>query len=181
MSADVTGELTDELRRAAGLIREVPDFPEPGILFRDLSPMFADGPAFRAVIAGLAAVAPDADVVLGIEARGFLLGGGVAHAGGIGLVAARKPGKLPSVAHRVDYTLEYGTAALELPAGSVRPGQRVLLVDDVLATGGTVAAAAELVAHAGAEVAGVAVVMELAALGGRLRLPGQRVHALLTV
>lgn len=179
--SESNGGLADELRRAAALIREIPDFPQPGVLFRDLSPLLADPAAFRTVITALAAPAVDADVVVGIEARGFLLGGGVASAAGLGLVAARKPGKLPVVAHRVDYVLEYGTASLELPADTLRPGQRVLLVDDVLATGGTAAAAVDLVRQVGATVAGIAVVLELAALAGRERLVGQNLHVLLTV
>lgn len=181
MAIEPTGGHGDDVRLAAGLIREVQDYPEPGVLFRDLTPMLADPAAFRTVITALSEAAPDADVVLGIEARGFLLGGAVALANGMGLVAARKPGKLPAVAHRVEYDLEYGSAALELPADVLRPGQRVLLVDDVLATGGTVAAAVELVEHAGAEVAGIAVVLELAALGGRARLGELNLTVLLTV
>lgn len=169
------------LARALRLIREVPDFPEPGVLFRDLSPMLADGEAFRAVIAALAESIPDGtDVIAAVEARGFLLGGGLSQARGFGLVPVRKPGKLPVVADRVEYQLEYGSEALELPAGALRPGQRVAVVDDVLATGGTAAAVCRLVERAGAEVTSVSVVLELAALHGRDSLAGQQVHALLT-
>ncbi|WP_229686688.1 adenine phosphoribosyltransferase [Longimycelium tulufanense] len=175
------GELSGDLERAWRLMREVPDFPEPGVLFRDISPVLADAEAFRAVVYGLARTAPDADLVLGIEARGFLLGAAVAYACGTGIVGVRKPGKLPAVAHRVDYDLEYGQATLELPEGTVAPGQRVLVVDDVLATGGTVAASSELVRQAGGEVVGAAVAVELAALGGRERLAGLNVHAVFTV
>ncbi|SHG13221.1 adenine phosphoribosyltransferase [Streptoalloteichus hindustanus] len=164
------GELSGDLERARGLIREVPDFPEPGVLFRDISPVLADAEAFRAVVYGMVRQAPEFDLVLGVEARGFLLGAAVAYACGTGVVGVRKPGKLPAVAHRVDYTLEYGTATLELPEDTVRPGQRVLVVDDVLATGGTVLATCELARRAGAEVVGVAVALELSALGGRERL-----------
>jgi adenine phosphoribosyltransferase len=116
-----------------------------------------------------------------IEARGFLLGAAVGYAAGIGVVPVRKPGKSPLVAHRVEYQLEYGTACLELPDGLLRPGQRVVIIDDVLATGGTARAAGELVHAAGATVAGVAVVLELAALNGRAALPDWPVLALRTV
>ena len=117
----------------------MPDFPEPGVLFRDLSPLFADAGAFKAVIDALAGtVGPDVEALAGVEARGFLLAAAVGYARGLGVVLIRKPGKLPQVAGRVDYALEYGTATVELPAGVVRPGQRVAVLDDVLATGGTV-------------------------------------------
>ena len=175
---------TDELELSAALalVREVPDFPEPGVLFRDLGPVFADGPAFRALTDGLAATLdPATDVLVAIEARGFLLGAALGHATGLGVVPVRKPGKTPVVADRVSYDLEYGSATLELPAGLIHPGQRVTLVDDVLATGGTAAATAELVERAKAEVVGVSLVIELAALGGRARLAGRNIQALLTV
>ncbi|WP_027930468.1 adenine phosphoribosyltransferase [Amycolatopsis thermoflava] len=169
-----------DLERALGLIAEVPDFPEPGVLFRDLSPLFADADGFAAVIDALAAtVDPGTDVLAAVEARGFLLAAAVGYARGMGVVLVRKPGKLPSVAGRVDYALEYGSATLELPSGVVRPGQRAVVVDDVLATGGTVAAACELLEQAGATVTGVSVVMELAALDGRSALSGRKVSSLL--
>lgn len=172
----------DELRTLLlPLIREIPDFPQPGVLFRDLAPALADAAAFRAVIAALVAPTPEVDVVVGVEARGFLLGAAAAYALRAGVVGVRKAGKLPAVAHRESYTLEYGTAALELADGSLRPGQRALVVDDVLATGGTVAATCALVERAGARVSGIAVVLEIDALGGRDRLAGQPLHALLTV
>ncbi|WP_033293542.1 adenine phosphoribosyltransferase [Amycolatopsis jejuensis] len=170
-----------ELSAALDLIAEVPDFPEPGVLFRDLSPLFADGPGFAAVVGGLASTLdPAADLVAGVEARGFLLAAAVGYSLGLGVVLIRKPGKLPSVAGRVEYSLEYGTASVELPAGVVRPGQRVAVVDDVLATGGTVAATGKLLEDAGAVVSGVSVVLELAGLGGRAVL-GREVRALRTV
>jgi adenine phosphoribosyltransferase len=174
--------VSTSLARALGLIRDIPDFPEPGVLFRDLSPLFADGAALRAVVGGLGDELSGAvDVVVAVEARGFLLGGALAQAHGLGLVPVRKPGKLPVVADRVGYTLEYGTATLELPEGALVAGQRVAIVDDVLATGGTVAATCELVERAGASVEAVSVVLELAALDGRSRLEGRKLHSLLVV
>ena len=167
------------LARALDLIRVVPDFPAPGVLFRDLTPLFADGAALRVVAEELAARLPsDTEVLAAVEARGFILAGALSMVTGLGLVPVRKPGKLPMVADRVDYALEYGTATLELPADVVRAGQRVVVVDDVLATGGTAAAACQLLEGAGAEVAAVEVVVELTALSGRDALPGREVHAL---
>ncbi|MFB9902943.1 adenine phosphoribosyltransferase [Allokutzneria oryzae] len=174
--------LAEDVRRVSGLIREVADFPQAGVLFRDLSPLLADAEGFRVVVDAMALHAAEGtDVVVGIESRGFLLGAAVAHKLGLGVVGVRKPGKLPAVAHRVDYDLEYGTAALELPEGTLAPGARALVVDDVLATGGTVEAACALVEYVGAEVSVVSVVMELAALNGRDRLAGRKVRSLLTV
>ena len=187
----------DEL--IAGLAVDVPDYPEPGVLFRDLTPVFADGAAFRRVVDGLAAPAgsdpraaavADAgthpagdlgfDAVVGVEARGFLLAAAVAYDAGVGVVAVRKAGKLPRERFAADYTLEYGTATLELHADALAPGQRVLVVDDVLATGGTLGAAIQLVERAGAVVVAVSVIIELTALGGRERLAPHTVHALWT-
>jgi adenine phosphoribosyltransferase len=181
----------------AGLTVDVPDFPSPGVVFRDLTPVFADGHAFRRMVEGLAspvsvdprvaAVAevdghpdgdPGFDVVVGVEARGFLLAAAVALAAGVGVVPVRKAGKLPRERIAADYALEYGTATLELHTDSIRPGQRVLLVDDVLATGGTLQAAAALVEDLGGVVVAVSVVIELAALGGRQRVAPHTVHAL---
>ncbi|MEU4672723.1 adenine phosphoribosyltransferase [Amycolatopsis sp. NPDC023774] len=171
-----------ELEKALGLIAEVPDFPEPGVLFRDLSPLFADGPGFATVVDALAGtLGPGVELLAGVEARGFLLAAAVGYARGLGVVLIRKPGKLPSVAGRVDYALEYGTASVELPADVVHPGRRVGVIDDVLATGGTVAATAKLLEDVGAVVDGVSVVLELAALGGRGVLAGRRVEALQVV
>ncbi|MGH3825117.1 MAG: adenine phosphoribosyltransferase [Pseudonocardiaceae bacterium] len=163
------------------LIREVPDFPQSGVLFRDVAPVFANAVVFGAVVDGLVATAQQVDVVIGVEARGFLLGAAVAYALGAGVVGVRKPGKLPVVSDRESYALEYGVASLELADGVLRPGQRALVVDDVLATGGTVAAACALTERAGATVSGIAVLLEIASLRGRDRLPGRSVHALLTV
>ncbi len=168
-----------ELDKALDLIADVPDFPEPGVLFRDLSPLFADAAGSRAVTDALAdTLGPDVDLLAGVEARGFLLAAAVGYARGLGVALIRKPGKLPRVAGRVEYTLEYGTATVELPEGVVKPGQRVAIIDDVLATGGTVAAACKLLEDVKAQVTGVSVVMELTALGGRSVLGGRRVEAL---
>jgi adenine phosphoribosyltransferase len=163
------------------LIREVANFPQSGVLFRDLAPVFADAAAFRAVVDGLIISDQQVDVVIGVEARGFLLGAAAAYAIGAGVVGVRKPGKLPIVADRESYALEYGVASLELADGVLQPGQQALVVDDVLATGGTVAATCALVERAGATVGGISVLLEIASLGGRDRLAGRKVHALITV
>lgn len=173
--------LAGDLEGALDLIRDVPDFPQPGVLFRDLTPMLADPKALGALVYGLAAACPQAEVVAGIEARGFLLAAPVAYGCGVGVVPVRKAGKLPSVAAKVSYQLEYGTAELELAEGAIRPGQRVAVIDDVLATGGTAAATCQLVEQAGGVVAGVVVVLEIAALNGRAALEGYQVTALRTV
>ena len=163
----------------AALTREVPDFPHPGVLFRDLTPVLADDRGFAVVTDALAQIVAGADLVAGIDARGFLLGGAVAHRLGVGVLAIRKGGKLPPPVHSRTYTLEYGTATLEIPAEGIElAGRRVAIVDDVLATGGTVAAARDLLATAGADVTVAAVVLELAALGGRARLDPLDVHSL---
>jgi adenine phosphoribosyltransferase len=179
--ADAEGDDGDDpLARVSALVRDIPDFPEPGVVFRDITPVLADGAAFTAVAVALAALAGEADLVVGVEARGFLLGAAAALTAGTGLVPVRKAGKLPRVAASRSYELEYGTATLELPADTVVPGSRVFVVDDILATGGTAAAACDLVAAAGGEVLGFAAMIELAALGGRSRLGDLPVHALLT-
>lgn len=182
MGAGRTELNTTTVDEALALIREIPDFPAPGVLFRDLGPVFADPSAFRALIDGLTDLLdPATDVLVAIEARGFLLGAAIGYAVGLGVVPVRKPGKTPVVARRVDYQLEYGTAGLELPAGLLSAGQRVAIVDDVLATGGTVAATAQLIESAGASVSGVAVALELAALRGRAALPSLSIKALRTI
>jgi adenine phosphoribosyltransferase len=171
-----------DLDDALALVHTVPDFPSQGVLFRDLNPLFASEEAFRAVIDAMAAQLPaDVDLLAAVEARGFLLGGALSMVSGRGLVPIRKPGKLPVVADRVDYALEYGNATLELPAGVLPEGARVAVVDDVLATGGTVEGVCQLVERAGASVSVVMVVLELAALGGGDRLTGRKIQALQTI
>ena len=161
---------------------DVPDFPKPGVVFKDLMPLFADGDAFHRIIDGIVEHYPDGfDVVAGVEARGFVVAAAVAYATGVGVVPVRKAGKLPRRVVSASYALEYGEATLEVHEDAFMAGQRVLLVDDVLATGGTAGAALELVERAGGTVAGFTVLMELAFLKGRERLAPRQVHALLTV
>ncbi|HEY2191232.1 MAG TPA: adenine phosphoribosyltransferase [Actinomycetospora sp.] len=175
------GNDADDGRLVADLLRTVPDFPKPGILFWDLTTVLADAAGLAATtrLLGGSLDGSPVDVVIGIEARGFLLGAAVAQALGLGIVPVRKQGKLPAVAASRSYDLEYGSATLELPAGVLAPRARALLVDDVLATGGTARAACELVEECGASVAALAVVLELPELGGRDRLDGRPLHALL--
>lgn len=163
-------------------VTDVPDFPQPGVVFKDLNPLFADGPGFRTVIDALVEQHRGSyDVVAGIEARGFVLAAAVAYASGTGLVPIRKAGKLPRETISASYALEYGEATLQVQRDAFTTGARVLLVDDVLATGGTVAAALGLVEQAGGSVAGIAVLLELAALGGRDRIGRDDLDALLVV
>lgn len=164
-------------------IRDVPDFPASGVLFRDITPLLGDPVTLRAAVDALAQVARELEVsrVAAVEARGFIFGAAVAVAAGAGFTPVRKAGKLPGATLSRSYVLEYADAVLEVHADAFQPGEPVLVVDDVLATGGTAAAAAALVAAAGAHVAGVAVLIELAALAGRARLPGIDVRALLTL
>ncbi len=154
-------------------VRPIPDWPVPGVTFRDITPLLAEPSAFAAVVDALAASARElgpVDAVLGIEARGFIVGAPVALALGAGFVPVRKEGKLPHETLSVSYELEYGSATVEMHADALKPGDRVLVVDDLLATGGTLEAAAELVAQAGASVAGFVVAIELPALEGRARV-----------
>jgi adenine phosphoribosyltransferase len=166
----------------ASLTREVADFPEPGIQFKDLTPLLADAHGLATVTNALAAVAEGADLVAGIDARGFLLGAAVATKLGTGVLAVRKGGKLPPPVHSESYSLEYGTATLEIPADGIDiAGRKILIIDDVLATGGTIAATARLLGKAGAVVTGAAVMLELSALGGRERLQPLPVTSLYVV
>lgn len=176
LSADVE----DLLRHR---IRDVPDWPTPGVVFKDIAPLLGDHDALEAVVDAMAeAHAPGAiDRVAGVEARGFILGAPVAYLIGAGFVAVRKAGKLPGDIEAAAYSLEYGTATIEVQADAFAPGDRVLVVDDVLATGGTAAATVELVRRAGAEVVGLSVLIELGFLNGRSRLPGVPVQSLLTM
>jgi adenine phosphoribosyltransferase len=161
-------------------IRDVPDHPKPGVLFRDLTPLFGDPEALEHAVSLLAGWALERSVecVLAAEARGFVLGGALATRLGAGFVPARKPGRLPRATIAMGYELEYGSDALELHADALRPGTRVLVHDDLIATGGTAEALCGLVESAGAEVVGCAFAVELASLGGRERLAGRDVHSL---
>lgn len=157
----------------------VPDYPEPGISFKDLTPVFADAQGLRLMVDELLRrFAGEYDVVAGIEARGFVLAAAAAYAGGTGMVTVRKKGKLPRQVFSEAYTLEYGTSTLELHVDDLVPGTRVLLLDDVLATGGTLSAAVRLFERADCPVTGIGVVLELSGLGGRAALAGHHVAAL---
>ncbi|MSV35542.1 MAG: adenine phosphoribosyltransferase [Bryobacterales bacterium] len=162
------------------LIREVPDFPKPGILFYDITTLLKDAQGLKSVIDGLSEGyrGMDIDTVVGIEARGFIFAPAVAYALGAGFVPVRKPGKLPAAAERVEYALEYGIDVLEVHRDAVEIGKRVLVVDDVLATGGTAAAVAQLIRKLGGELVGFEFVIELDFLKGRERLPGLDVRSL---
>ncbi|MEU8136644.1 adenine phosphoribosyltransferase [Streptodolium elevatio] len=164
-------ELSDLL---TSRIRDVPDWPKPGVVFKDISPLLADHEAFTALVDALADQCAEAGVqkVVGIEARGFILAAPVAYRAGAGFVPVRKQGKLPCATFAESYDLEYGSATLEVHQDAFAPGERVLVIDDVLATGGTVAATIALVRRAGAEVAGVSVLLELGFLAGRAKLDG---------
>ena len=162
-------------------VRDVPDYPQPGVLFKDITPLLAEPKAFAAVVEALATTFGPVDKVAGIEARGFILAAPVALRNGAGFVPVRKKGKLPAATFAEEYTLEYGTAVLEVHQDAFTPGERVLIVDDVLATGGTARATANLVRKTGAEVAGIAVLMELSFLNGRDTLTSTPITSLLTV
>jgi len=162
-------------------IRDVPDYPQPGIVFKDITPLLADGAAFAAVVSALADGHGPIDKVAGIEARGFIFAAPVACCLRAGLIPVRKQGKLPAKVSSETYALEYGTATVEVHTDAFEPGDRVLIVDDVLATGGTAAAAARLVRRSGAEVAAISVLLELGFLNGRASLPGLEVRSLLAV
>lgn len=169
------------LRRLYGAIRDVPDFPKPGIVFRDITPLLQDPELLCEAVAAMAAPVRNADItrILAIESRGFLFAAPLALELGSGLALARKKGKLPWKTRQVEYALEYGTDAIEIHMDAIRPGERVLVVDDLIATGGTAEAAVRAAREAKAEVVGVSVLIELADLNGRARLEGTEVWAVL--
>ncbi|MEO8252001.1 MAG: adenine phosphoribosyltransferase [Chloroflexota bacterium] len=174
----MTVRSVDDLRAK---IREVPDFPKPGILFYDITTLLRDGEAFREVIDRMAAAVKDdqIDLVVGMESRGFIFAAPLADRLGAGFVPVRKLGKLPAETIEVEYDLEYGTATLEIHRDAISPGQRVLVVDDLLATGGTVLGTIELVRRLGGEIAGLSFMVELASLGGRAKLGEFKIHTLI--
>ena len=176
-----TQSLPIDLHRAKSLVRDVADFPKRGILFRDVTPLLRDGPALKNVIDALAEPwRGKVDVVAGMESRGFIFGACLAMALGTGFIPVRKSGKLPYKTESVRYGLEYGQDTLEVHVDACQPGERVLICDDLIATGGTAAATAQLIERIGGIVTGFSFVIELAELGGRKKLSSQRVQALFT-
>lgn len=172
-TANTTSRFRTAREALEALTRHVADFPEPGVIFQDLTPVFADGDGFELVIDELAATAAEmgSEIIAGLDARGFLIGSAVAYKLGQGVLAIRKRGKLPPPVFTEEYSLEYGTAALEIPAAGIPlAGKRVVVVDDVLATGGTLAAAQSLIESVGGTVVGHAVILEVDGLGGRDKL-----------
>ena len=163
------------------LVRDVPDYPQPGVVFKDITPLLADAAGFAAAIAALATGHERIDKVAGIEARGFILAAPVACRLGVGFVPVRKLGKLPGSTIAETYQLEYGTATVEVHADAFKPGERVLVIDDVLATGGTAAATARLIRRSGAEIASLGVLIELGFLGGRAKVPDLDIRSLLSL
>ena len=163
-------------------IRDVPNFPKPGILFKDITPVLGDGELFKTSLELLAATAGDQkiDKVVGIDARGFIFAAGVAHILGAGFVPVRKQGKLPWTTHKMAYTLEYGEDMVEIHADAIKPGEKVLLVDDLLATGGTAAAAIKLLKALDADIVSVAFLIELTGLEGRKHLSNTNIHSILS-
>ncbi|MCL3862320.1 adenine phosphoribosyltransferase [Actinotalea sp. K2] len=177
----MTAVSQDLAGRAAGLVHDVPDYPQPGVVFKDITPLLADGAVFGELVHHMVERAPEGiDLVVGMEARGFILGAPVAVALGAGFVPVRKAGKLPRETLSGSYDLEYGSAVIEIHSDTIRPGARILVVDDVLATGGTAAATVALLEEAGGVVAGMAFLMELTFLAGRARLPGRALDVLLS-
>lgn len=174
-----------DLGRALSLIRPIPDYPKPGILFQDITPLLADPGAFNRVISEIASLDSHSEVAAGIEARGFIFASAVALHRQIGFVPVRKKGKLPSATYSRSYGLEYGSDEIEIHRDALAPGCKVTLIDDVLATGGTLEAAVELIADAGGVVSSIVVLLEIAALEGRDRIakiaPGVPLHALVTI
>lgn len=175
---DLSGQPIAEL--VASRLRDIKDFPEPGVVFKDFTPLLSDGAALQAVVREIAGrFRGRVDAVVGIEARGFIIGAAVAYELGVGFVPVRKAGKLPGETLHADYDLEYGNASIEVHADAFVAGQRVVVLDDVLATGGTAAATCDLLERAGAEVVAFDAVIEITFLGGRARLEGREVHAIL--
>jgi len=163
-------------------IRDIPDFPKPGIIFKDITPLVANGEAFSAVVSELAChVDSDVDAIVGIESRGFIFGAALAQQLGLGLITVRKPGKLPSTVHSVEYALEYGVDRLEVHRDALSSGHKVVIIDDLLATGGTAAATIELIRKMGADVAACLFVIELSFLHGRTALDDVNIHSLMHV
>ncbi len=177
-SLEPDGDTAATLR---GLIRDVPDYPRPGVVFKDITPLLADAAGFAATVSALAAGHDRIDKVAGIEARGFILAAPVASLLGVGFVPVRKKGKLPGPTYSETYELEYGTATVEVHVDAFRAGERVLMIDDVLATGGTAGATAQLIRRCGSEVVSLGVLIELGFLGGRARLQDLDIRALLQV
>lgn len=175
----MSSTVTDMFAALTALIRDVPDFPKPGIVFKDITPLLADPSGLCLAVELLANPFRKShiDLVCGAESRGFIFGTAVAQTLGTGFVPIRKPGKLPSATIREEYALEYGTDRLEIHSDAVQKGQRVLLVDDLLATGGTMRASCDLLTRLGADVVGAAVLIELAFLGGRARVAPHRLHS----
>jgi adenine phosphoribosyltransferase len=175
MGTGIVEELTQK-------IRDIPDFPQKGIIFKDITPLLNDSRTFRMAIDAMAHwyVGCHIDLVVGIEARGFIIGSALAYILNTGLIPLRKPGKLPFLTHRLSYNLEYGSAELEIHRDAIKPGQRVIIVDDLLATGGTMRASVELVKGLEAEIVGVSFLVELGFLDGRRRLEGYNVTSLIT-
>lgn len=174
--------MTSEAEYLDGLIRDIPDFPKPGVVFKDLTPLWADRRAFCRVVDAIVHhfIPTDPDRVLGIEARGFIVAAPIAYRLGAGFVPARKTGKLPGETSTVSYELEYGVEQLEIHTDAIGTGNRVLIVDDVLATGGTAEASVKLVRGSGAEVVGMGVIVELGFLGGRKKVPDLDLLSLVT-
>ena len=178
MSEGFSPELVDMI---ASKVRDRPDFPAPGVLFRDITPLIADGKAFHQLIDAIGTMYDGKiDAVAGLESRGFILSAPLAYAMGVGMVTVRKAGRLPGPVEGVDYDLEYGSARMEVQPFTVKDGQRVLVLDDVLATGGTANAAFQLIERSGGVVAGLCVLIELAALGARGRLSNYDVRSVLS-
>ncbi len=165
-------KINEALSQARSLIREIPDFPLPGILFLDLTPLLGHGPSFQSIVSEFVPLAKESDMIAGLEARGFIFAAALAHSQEMGFIPIRKKGKLPSLTHEESYGLEYGNAIVEIHRDAIAPGEKVLIIDDVLATGGTALAGIRLVERAGGIVTGVATVLEIESLGGRTRING---------